>query len=120
MAWCRATLSDHRHIPDGGVPLPIAESRPSSPGRLDKRVAGLTLFLMTEQLERLALGGWGDAAEAQVVSVTVAGNRAEVALRVDAYEYWMYFKRGVDGSWSEVASSNAATDGWDDVSLFEW
>lgn len=93
---------------------------PAAAGWLDKRVAGLTLFLMTEQLERLALGGWGDAAEAQVVSVTVAGNRAEVALRVDAYEYWMYFKRGVDGSWSEVASSNAATDGWDDVSLFEW
>ena len=69
-------------------------------GRLEKTVAGLTFFLMTEQLERLALGGWGDAAEAQVVSVTVAGNRAEVALRVDAYEYWMYFKRGVDGSWS--------------------
>ena len=75
---------------------------------------------MTNQLERLALGGWGEEAAAQIVSVTVVGDRAEVALLVTGYEYWMYFVRVRDGSWSEVASSNAPTSGWDDPSLLEW
>ena len=41
-------------------------------------------------IERLALGDWSPDANAHVVSATVAGNPAEVALLVDDDSgYWM-------------------------------
>jgi hypothetical protein len=71
-------------------------------------------------LDRLALGDWPPGADAQVVSVTVAGGRAEVALLVNGdYGYWMYFQRE-DQAWCETASGNGPTNGWDDPTLIEW
>jgi hypothetical protein len=71
-------------------------------------------------LDRLALGDWPPDADAQVVSVTVAGDRAEVALLVNGdYGYWMYFERDAQG-WCETVSGNGPTDGWDDPTLIEW
>jgi hypothetical protein len=75
---------------------------------------------MADDLERLAQAEWPVNAVVQVVQVTVAGDRAEVALLVDDYEYWMYFKRELHGPWSETISGNAPTDGWDDPSRVEW
>jgi hypothetical protein len=58
-------------------------------------------------LEKLALSGWPEAAAAQVVSVTVAGNRADVALVVNGdYEYWEYGLRGEEG-WIDAGSGNS-------------
>lgn len=71
-------------------------------------------------LERLALSEWSSSASARVVSITVAGDRAEVALLVDGdYEYWLYFQRGQEG-WRETVSSNGRTIGWDDPSVIQW
>jgi hypothetical protein len=71
-------------------------------------------------LERLALDDWPPDANAQVVSVTVAGNRAEVPLLVNGdYGYWMYFLHDDEG-WSKTVSGNGPTDGWDDPSVLEW
>jgi hypothetical protein len=71
-------------------------------------------------LDRLAVGDWPPDADAQVVSVTVAGARAEVALLVNGdYGYWMYFKRD-DQGWCETVSGNRPTHGWDDPTVIEW
>jgi hypothetical protein len=64
-------------------------------------------------VERLALGDWSPNTNAQVVSVAVAGNRAEVALLVNGdYGYWMYFQRD-DQGWYERVSGNGPTIDWD-------
>lgn len=71
-------------------------------------------------LERLALGGWSPEANARVVSVTVAANRAEVALLVNGDNgYWMYFQRDDEG-WCETVSGNGPTGSWDDATVIEW
>jgi hypothetical protein len=71
-------------------------------------------------LERLALGDWSPEANAQVVSVTLSGNRAEVALLVNGdYGYWVYFQRDDEG-WCETVSGNGPTSGWDDPTFIEW
>src|SRR4051794_22555041 len=45
-------------------------------------------------LERLALAEWSEDADARIVSVTVAGDRAEVALVVNGdHDHWTYFQR---------------------------
>ena len=52
--------------------------------------------------------------------MTVAGDRAEVALTVNGHsDYWMYFQRDRDG-WQERVSGNGPTIGWEDPSLIEW
>jgi hypothetical protein len=72
------------------------------------------------RLERLALAEWSEAADARVVSVTVAGDRAEVALHVNGdYEYWMYFQRDLEG-WQEAWTGNGPTSGWDDPGEIDW
>jgi hypothetical protein len=71
-------------------------------------------------LERLALAEWPKAAGAQVRSVTVAGDRAEVALTVNGhYDYRMYYQRS-GGAWEERLSGNGPTSGWDDPSAIQW
>jgi hypothetical protein len=71
-------------------------------------------------LERLALGEWSPQANARVVSVTVAGNRAEVALFLNGdYGYWMYFQRDDEG-WCETVSGNGPTGFWDDPTVIGW
>ncbi len=71
-------------------------------------------------LEWLALADWSESADARVVSVTVVGDRAEVALFVaDDYEYWVYFQREPQG-WYETVSGNAPTSGWDDPRAIHW
>jgi hypothetical protein len=71
-------------------------------------------------LERLALDDWSPKAGAQVVSVSVAEARAEVALLVNGdYGYWMYFLRG-DQGWYETESGNGPTIDWDDPTFIQW
>jgi hypothetical protein len=71
-------------------------------------------------LERLALAEWPEQAGAQVRSVTVAGDRAEVTLTVIGhYDYWMYFQRTRVG-WEETVSGNGPTIGWEDPSAMQW
>ena len=71
-------------------------------------------------LERLALAGWSEAAAARGESVTVASDRAEVALVVNGdYGYWTYFQR--DGQcWYETVTGSAPTTGWDDPGFIVW
>ena len=48
--------------------------------------------------------------------MTIAGNRAEVALVVNGdYGYWMYFQRADEG-WCKTVSGNGRTVDWDDPS----
>jgi hypothetical protein len=71
-------------------------------------------------LERLALEDWSPKAEARVVSVDVAGPRAEVALLVNGeYGYWTYFLRD-DQGWHETVSGNGPTIDWDDPTFIQW
>ena len=71
-------------------------------------------------LERLALAEWSPAAVARVLSVTVSGNRAEVALVVNGdYEYWAYYQRDEQG-WYDTVEGNGPCDDWDDRSVIEW
>jgi hypothetical protein len=71
-------------------------------------------------LERLALAEWSEAADARVVSVTVVGNRAEVALVVNGdYEYWAYFQCDEQG-WYETVAGVGPTVDWDDPSNIQW
>lgn len=71
-------------------------------------------------LERLALGDWPPEAGAHVLSVTVVGNRAEVALLVNGDDgRWMYFRRDDEG-WAETISRNGPTSGWDTPTVIEW
>jgi len=71
-------------------------------------------------LERLASAEWPEQAGAQVRSVTVAGDRAEVTLTVNGhYDYWVYYQRD-RGGWEERVSSNGPTLGWEDASAIEW
>jgi hypothetical protein len=73
-----------------------------------------------QRLERLGLDDWSEAASAQVVSVTVVGDRAEVALLINGdYEYWMYFQRDSPG-WQETVTGNGPTPGWDDPGQIDW
>ena len=70
--------------------------------------------------EVAALAGWPDAAQPRVVSVKVAGTRAEVVIEVGpAYRYWVYCVQR-EGRWAEAASGNGPTDGWDDATLIHW
>lgn len=71
-------------------------------------------------LELLALAQWPEAAAARVVSVTVAGDRAEVAQVVNGgYEYWAYFVRDEQG-WLEAGDGNGPNIDWDQSSAHEW
>ncbi|NEM05173.1 hypothetical protein [Geodermatophilus normandii] len=71
-------------------------------------------------LERLALEDWPERAGARVRSVTIAGNRAKVALAVNGnYDYWVYYQRD-GGGWQETASSNGPTTEWEDRSVIAW
>jgi hypothetical protein len=71
-------------------------------------------------LERLALDAWSVPAAVPVDSVTVTGNRAEVALVVNGdYEYWTYFQRHAQG-WRETVQENAPIDGCDDPLVIRW
>ncbi len=71
-------------------------------------------------LERLALAEWSEAADARVVSVTVVGDRAEVALVVNGdYEYWAYFQCDEQGWWETVAGVGPCVDR-DDPSRIQW
>lgn len=71
---------------------------------------------------QVVLANWPVEAEARVFSETVAGDRAEVGLRVGPdYEYWVYCKRDAHGYWHEIASSNApSVPGWSDPTVTEW
>ncbi len=71
-------------------------------------------------LQRLALAEWNEKAAAQVISVTVIGNRAEVALVVNGdYEYWSYFQRDEEG-WRETVEGNGPIVGWEHPGDIEW
>jgi hypothetical protein len=71
-------------------------------------------------LERLALAEWPEWAGVRVRSVTVAGDRAEIALAVNGnYNYWVYYQRDGNG-WREAVSGNGPTTGWEDPSVIEW
>jgi hypothetical protein len=71
-------------------------------------------------LQRLALRDWPEAAAARVVSVSVVGNRAEVALLVDGdHGCWMYFRRD-DLGWSETVAGNGPVVGWDHPEHIQW
>lgn len=66
---------------------------------------------MRQRLERLALDGWSEAAEAQVDSVIVVGRRATVNLLVNGdYEYSVHFQRDERGQWNEAGSSSGHAD----------
>ena len=71
-------------------------------------------------LERLALAEWSESATAELVSVTVLGNRAEVGLQVNGgYEYWMYFRRA-GGGWREAVTGSGRCIDWDDPTSSQW
>jgi hypothetical protein len=71
-------------------------------------------------LERLALAEWPEQAGVRVRSVTVAGDRAEIALAVNGnYSYWVYYQRDGNG-WQETVSGTGPTTGWEDPSAIEW
>jgi hypothetical protein len=73
-----------------------------------------------KRLERLALADWSEPARAEVVSMTVSGDRAEVALLVNGdYQYWIYFQRDSQG-WRETVTGNAPTSGWDEPGAIQW
>jgi hypothetical protein len=73
-----------------------------------------------DDLRRLALSEWSVTARARVVTVTVAGDRAEVALLVNGdYEYWDYYVH-FDGAWHPVVGGNGPTWGWDDPRVIQW
>jgi hypothetical protein len=72
--------------------------------------------------EAAALANWPAAAEPRVVSVTFAGDRAEVVIEVDPeyrYRDWVYCIRR-DGRWVETVSGNGPTIGWDDPTAIQW
>ncbi|WP_072913067.1 hypothetical protein [Geodermatophilus obscurus] len=71
-------------------------------------------------LERRALTEWPEQAGAQVRSVAVAGDRAEVTLTVNGHhDYWVYYRRGRVGR-EERVSGNGPTLGWEDPSAIGW
>jgi hypothetical protein len=71
-------------------------------------------------LEEIALAEWPEQAAARVRSVTVNGDRAEVALSVNGnYDYWAYYQRD-DNGWQEAVSGRGPTTGWDDPTAIEW
>jgi hypothetical protein len=71
-------------------------------------------------LERLALAKWPAQAGVRVQSVTVVGDRAEVALAVNGdYDYWVYYQRD-DNGWQETVSGNGPTTDWDNTSAIQW
>lgn len=71
-------------------------------------------------LERLALAEWPGPARARVRSVTVAGDRAEVALAVNGgHDHWMYFQRDGNG-WPGTVSGNGPALGWDAPDAIAW
>ncbi len=73
-----------------------------------------------QTLVRLALADWSEAAVAHVVSVSVVGRRAEVAVVVNGdHEHWTYFQRDEEG-WHETVSGNGPTLGWDDPGAVDW
>jgi len=60
------------------------------------------------------------AAAARVVTVTVAGDRAEVAQVVNGgYEYWAYFVRD-EQDWLEAGNGNGPSIDWAQPSALEW
>lgn len=71
-------------------------------------------------LERLALAEWPGQAGVRVQSVTVVGDRAEVALDVNGnYDYWVYYQRDGNG-WQEPASGNGPMTDWQNTSVIQW
>jgi hypothetical protein len=70
--------------------------------------------------EAVAIAGWPAPAAPRVVSVTLAGDRAEVVIEVGPeYRYWVYCVRR-DGRWVEVVGGNGPTVGWDDPNSINW
>lgn len=70
--------------------------------------------------DEAAVAGWPEAAGVHVVSVTVAGNRAEVVLNTEPeYRYWVYCVKR-NGRWEEAVSGSGPTEGWDDPATVEW
>lgn len=52
--------------------------------------------------------------------MTVAGDRAEVALVVNGNDdYWVYYQRD-DNGWKATVSGNGPTTGWDDPNAIGW
>jgi hypothetical protein len=71
-------------------------------------------------LEGLALAEWPGQADVRVRSVTVVGDRAEVALGVNGdYDYWVYYQRDGD-DWQETVSGNGPTTDWKNTSVSRW
>jgi hypothetical protein len=69
-----------------------------------------------------ALATWPQAAEAQVVSIEVRGDRAELVIKTFPPHpdgYWVYCIRRHDG-WHETVSGNGPIVGWDDPGVIEW
>ncbi len=72
--------------------------------------------------EMAALATWSQAAEAQVVSIEVRGDRAELVIKTFPPHpdgYWVYCIRRHDG-WHETVSGNGPIVGWDDPGVIEW
>lgn len=75
-----------------------------------------------ESPELAALATWSQAAEVQVVSVEVRGDRAEVVTQTRPPlpdGYWTYCVRRQDG-WHETVSGNGPTKDWHDPAIIEW
>jgi hypothetical protein len=71
-------------------------------------------------LERLALAEWPGQAGVRVRSVTVVGDRAEVALAANGdYDHWVYYQRDVNG-WQETVSGNGPTTDWENTGVIQW
>lgn len=70
--------------------------------------------------QEAALDSWSPAAQARIISTTIRGDRAEVALEVGpSYPYWVYCIRR-QGRWFEGNSANGPTIGWDDPDIIGW
>ena len=82
----------------------------------DERLVGI---VTDRDLVRRGLAR-GLPADARVDSVTVVGNRAEVALVVnDDYEYWAYVQCEEQG-WCETVAGVGPCVDWDDPSIIQW
>jgi len=72
--------------------------------------------------ELAALATLSQAAEAQVVSIEVRGDRAELVIKTIPSHpdgYWVYCIRR-HGRWHETVSGNGPTIGWDEPRVIEW
>src|SRR5690242_703535 len=105
------------------IPLPLC--RPEGPLRAHPH-CNTARMLETgssdekRTLEQLALAEWSGSAEAELVSVNIEGDRAEVGLLVNGgYEYWTYYLRQ-EGAWRETVTGNGQVAGWNDPTSIRW